>query len=43
MVGQSEDLLQLLKQYNSEKSGMDFFILYDSSAAHNSFFCYFKK
>lgn len=25
MVGQSEDLLQLLKQYNSEKSGMDFF------------------
>ena len=41
MVSQSEDLLQLLKQYNSEKSGMDFFFLYDSSAAHNSSFCYF--
>ena len=25
MVGQSGDLLQLLKQYNSEKSGMHFF------------------
>lgn len=41
MVGQSEDLLQLLKQNNSEKSGMDFLILYDSLAAHNSFFYYF--